>query len=196
MWRNYLTVGLRAMLNNKVYAFVNVVGLAIGIAAAVLIVLYVRFETGYDKWLPASDRIVQLQMTVKPRDGEASRSALAPRVAVDHLRREFPELEQVVGMMKSRTAIVHEGEARYSDVYWSDPNFFQVFDLPFVRGDPRTALRDVNSVVLTEAGAVLRKRGRAMLEEAMARTDGNRSRAAKLLDVSRQLLQYMLGGKS
>ena len=154
MWRNYLTVGLRAMLNNKVYAFVNVVGLAIGIAAVVLIFLYVRHETGYDKWLPASERIVQLQMSVNPRDGEASQGSLAPRVAVDHLRREFPEFEQVVGMMKARTAIVHEGEAHYSDVYWSDPNFFEVFDLPFVRGDPRTALRDVNSVVLTEAEAV------------------------------------------
>ncbi len=153
MWRNYLTVGLRAMLNNKVYAFVNVVGLAVGIAAAVLIFLYVRYETSYDKWLPASERIVQLQTIVNPRDGETSRSSLAPRVAVEALRREFPEFEQVVGMMKARTAITHEGEARWSDVNWSDPNFFEVFDLPLVRGDPRTALRDVNSILLTESEA-------------------------------------------
>jgi putative ABC transport system permease protein len=124
MWRNYLTTGFRVLMNNQVYTFVNVAGLAIGVAAAVLIFLYVHYETSYDKWLPASDRIAQLQTIVNPRDGETSRSSLAPRVAVEALRREFPEFEQIVGMMKSRTAIVHEGEARWSDVYWSDPNFF------------------------------------------------------------------------
>ncbi|MFN3944786.1 MAG: ABC transporter permease [Allosphingosinicella sp.] len=154
MWRNYLTVGLRATLRHRSYAFINVAGLALGIAAAVMVFLYVRFETGYDRWLPSADRIVQLQSTINPPDGDRRTSAMAPRVAVEAVRREFPELEQVVGMMKARTAIVHEGEPRWSDVYWADPNFFEVFDLPFVRGDKAGALRDLSSVVLTQSEAL------------------------------------------
>ena len=153
MWRSYLAVAFRSLLRNRVYAFVNIMGLALGIAAATLVFIYVRMESSYDRWLPDAGRIVQLQSILNPTDGPVARSATAPRVAVDALRREFPEFEQVVGVMRARTAIVFEGEPRRSLVYWADSNFFEVFDLPFLRGDPRSALRDLNSVVLTQEEA-------------------------------------------
>ena len=56
MLRNYLTVGLRALAKNKSYAFINIFGLAIGIAACLMILLYVRYEFSYDSWLPGADR--------------------------------------------------------------------------------------------------------------------------------------------
>ena len=52
MWRNYLTVGVRALVKNKTYAFINIFGLAIGLAACLMLLLYVRYETSYDAWLP------------------------------------------------------------------------------------------------------------------------------------------------
>ena len=52
MWRNYFTVGIRALVKNRTYAFINIVGLAIGLAACLLILLYVRYELSYDSWVP------------------------------------------------------------------------------------------------------------------------------------------------
>ena len=61
MWRNYLTVGFRALTKNRTYAFINIFGLAIGLAACVMLLLYVRYETSYDTWLPDAERIYQVQ---------------------------------------------------------------------------------------------------------------------------------------
>ena len=61
MWRNYVTVGLRALAKNKIYAFINIFGLAVGLAACLLILLYVNYEESYDDWLPNADQVYQLQ---------------------------------------------------------------------------------------------------------------------------------------
>jgi putative ABC transport system permease protein len=66
MWRNYLTVGLRALAKNKTYAFINIFGLAIGMAACLLILLFVRYEMSYDSWLPeCADRAYQFQISTR-----------------------------------------------------------------------------------------------------------------------------------
>ena len=61
MWRNYLTVGLRALAKNRTYAFINIFGLAIGLAACLMLLLYVRYETSYDEWLPNAENTYQFQ---------------------------------------------------------------------------------------------------------------------------------------
>ena len=63
MWRNYLTVGFRALAKNRAYAFITIFGLALGLAACLMILLFVRYEASYDAWLPGSDRIYQVQST-------------------------------------------------------------------------------------------------------------------------------------
>jgi len=67
MWRNYLTVGLRALAKNKVYAFINIFGLSLGIAACLLILTFVRYEFSYDSHLPGADQAYQVQDFYKPR---------------------------------------------------------------------------------------------------------------------------------
>ena len=61
MWRNYLTVGVRALTRNRTFAAINIFGLAMGLAACLLLLIYVRYETGYDRWLPDSERVYQVQ---------------------------------------------------------------------------------------------------------------------------------------
>ncbi|MGZ8287174.1 MAG: hypothetical protein ACXWUQ_16330, partial [Allosphingosinicella sp.] len=61
MWKNYLTVGFRALAKNRTYAFINIFGLAIGMAACLMILLFVRYEMSYDKWLPGAERVFQVQ---------------------------------------------------------------------------------------------------------------------------------------
>ena len=67
MWRNYLTVGVRSLIKNKTYAFINIFGLAIGLAACLMILLYVRYETSYDRWIPDGDRIFSWQLAAAVR---------------------------------------------------------------------------------------------------------------------------------
>ena len=61
MWRNYLTVGFRALTKSKTYAFINIFGLALGLAACLLILLYVRYEYSYDSWMDGAENAFQLQ---------------------------------------------------------------------------------------------------------------------------------------
>src|SRR3954469_13782660 len=61
MWRNYLTVGVRSLMKNRAYALINILGLAIGMAACLMILLFVRYELSFDKWVPNAENIYQLQ---------------------------------------------------------------------------------------------------------------------------------------
>ena len=65
MWRNYLTVGFRALAKYKTYAFINILGLAIGMAACLMILLFVRYAMSYDKWSPGAEKIYQFQTWFK-----------------------------------------------------------------------------------------------------------------------------------
>ena len=91
MWRNYLTVGIRALVKSRTYAFINIFGLAIGLAACLMLLLYVRYETSYDAWLPNSENIYQLQSHyVSKQTGEESRLQMTSYVAGQRLRQDFP----------------------------------------------------------------------------------------------------------
>ncbi|HLL29902.1 MAG TPA: ABC transporter permease, partial [Allosphingosinicella sp.] len=93
MLRNYLTVGLRALAKNKTYAFINIFGLAIGMAACLLILLFVRYEMSYDKWLPNSERIYQVQNWFRdPGTGEEGKLQMAPFATKAALVKDFPQI--------------------------------------------------------------------------------------------------------
>src|SRR6059058_2781363 len=71
MWRNYWTVAVRALVKNRTYSIINIAGLAIGMAACIMILLYVRYEESYDRWLPDFEDTYQLQAWYPhPQDGE------------------------------------------------------------------------------------------------------------------------------
>jgi putative ABC transport system permease protein len=153
MWWNYLTVGLRSLARSKVYTGINVFGLAVGMASCILIMIFVRHELSYDAWLPNADRTYQLQSERVATDEPAQflQTSFYPAAAL--LRQDFPEVEQAVGTFRSRPIVMRDGQPVYTDLLMADPAFFQVLELPFVRGDARTALRDPDSLVLTETEA-------------------------------------------
>lgn len=92
MWRNYLTVGIRSLLKSRVYAVVNILGLAIGLAACVLILLYVRYEESYDGWLKGTDQAYQLQTYYHPtpQGGEEMYLQMSSLAAGRALAKDFP----------------------------------------------------------------------------------------------------------
>lgn len=154
MWLNYLAVGFRTMRSSLLYTLINLFGLSIGIAAAVLIFLYVRYETGYDRWIPNSDRIHRLQTRIKVMGPEPIDSAQAPHVAAEALRRDLPEVETVTAATSGSSIVKIADEALERPILFADSNFFAFFDLPFVRGDRGAALNDPASLVLTQKEAI------------------------------------------
>jgi len=154
MWRNYLTVGYRALARSRSYAAINIVGLALGLAACLLILLYVRYETGFDKWLPDSDRIYQVQATWHEKGQPVTHSQKSPVPVRDALPAGFPQIEAMSVALPGRLATIRDGQAVWVDQLYVDPAFFDIFKLEFVQGSAITALPNVTSIVLTERQAV------------------------------------------
>src|SRR6476619_1960978 len=93
MWRNYLTVGLRSLMKNRTYAFINILGLAIGMAACLMILLFVRYEFSYDKWLPEAANVYQVQTWFKnPDTGELGYGQMSTYTSEAALRKDFPQI--------------------------------------------------------------------------------------------------------
>jgi putative ABC transport system permease protein len=155
MWRNYVTVGLRSLMKSRTYAFINIVGLAIGLAACLMLLLNVRYEQSYDKWLPNSDNIYQLQTFYKAGDsGEPLELQMSSFAGGAALQRDFPQVERRVYMLGGAPTVIRNGEAfEIEDGRMVDGPFFDIFQMPFVHGDPATALRENGTVVLSRSEA-------------------------------------------
>jgi putative ABC transport system permease protein len=159
MWRNYLTVGLRALAKNKTYAFINIFGLALGLAACLMILLYVRYERSYDSWMPGADRAYQLQAWYKPTEsgGEEMKLQMTTFVSREALVKDFPQVEKAVYVCSCGAVIKQDGKASFSDGFnFTDGNIFDILQVPFLKGDPKHALDNPNSLVLTETEATKR----------------------------------------
>ena len=159
MLRNYLTVGLRALAKNRTYAFINIFGLALGLAAAVLILLYVRYELSYDGWMKEADRAYQFQNYYKAdaRGSEEMNLQITSFISGRALAKDFPQVEKLVYVWSFGPVILQDGVAKKTEhVRMVDNNLFDILQVPFVRGDPHHVLDDNNSLALSESEAVRR----------------------------------------
>jgi putative ABC transport system permease protein len=155
MWRNYLTVGIRALTKNRTYAFINIAGLAIGLAACLMLLLYVRYETDYDNWLPNAENTYQLQTYYRdPQTGERNDLQMSSYVAGERLKADFREIESSVYVQAGGSTVLRGGEAlAVENVGFVNGPFFDTVQLPLAQGDPRTALQNPGSLVLSETEA-------------------------------------------
>src|SRR5687768_11564123 len=108
MWRNYLTVGIRALTKNRAYAVINILGLAIGLAACVLILLYVRYEQSYDDWMPVADRVFQVQTHYAATEtgGEEMDLQMSGIVVGRTLQKDYPQQVEKLVWVRSFGPIV------------------------------------------------------------------------------------------
>jgi putative ABC transport system permease protein len=157
MWRNYLVVGLRALMKNRTYAFINILGLAIGMAACLMILLFVRYEFSYDKWLPNSENVYQVQSWYKNGEtGGDDELQMSPIPAGPALKKDFPQVEALAYAMSSQPVLVKEGQAITLEHFlYTGSDFLDVFDLPMLHGDKRALTRPGN-VILSQSEAVRR----------------------------------------
>jgi len=151
MFRDLLSAALKSLLSNKFYALLNISGLAVGLAAAILLLLYVRDELTWDRALPADAYRVSSAITMPGGQHvvfDGTDYALAQGLMLD-----VPEIASVARMMPQDWT-VRRGQVESNEtVYWSDASLFSVLPMPAVAGDPATALREPGSVVLTQSMA-------------------------------------------
>jgi putative ABC transport system permease protein len=157
MWRNYLTVGFRALTRSKTYAFINVFGLALGLAACLMLLIYVRYETSYDRWLADAGRVYQVQ-SINTSDDNPTRIPQQGThgIVTESLARDFPQIEEAVRVESDELVMVQRGEPSFIDAAQADPNFFRVLQLPFLRGDRARALDRPDALVLSRSEAMNR----------------------------------------
>ncbi|HUD92114.1 ABC transporter permease [Sphingobium sp.] len=155
MWRNYLTVGLRSLLKSRTYAAINILGLATGMAACLIILLFVRNELTFDSWIPEVDRTFQFQTYyTDPHSGQQNNLQMAPYVAQAALKKDFPQIAGTVHLLSAGPVALRNGEAsEVEDMKYVDGPVFDILDLPLARGDPRTALAKPGDLVLTQSEA-------------------------------------------
>jgi putative ABC transport system permease protein len=155
MWRNYMTVGVRALVKNKTYAFINIFGLAIGLAACLMLLLYVRYETTYDQFLPNAQNTFQFQTRYQNKQtGQVGDLQMTAYVSGQRLKADFPQVDRMVYALSSQPVVRRGADVLSTDkVLLVDNLFFDVLQFPFAQGDPRTALSQANSAVLTQSEA-------------------------------------------
>ena len=156
MIKNYLKIAWRNLVNNKVYSALNILGLAAGMAVALIIGLWVINEFSYDKFLPNYKQLYQVEINfTDPHEGEHTQSALAIPLA-DVLRKEIPGIKHVAetDWVGSQTHDLLVGNKKLYLLGGAvHPDFLKIFQYPFVKGSAKSALSDIYSIILTESTA-------------------------------------------
>jgi len=153
MVKNYLKAALRNIKKSKIYSFVNILGLSVGMACSFLILLYIQHELSYDRFHEKSDRIYRIT-TEWQFEGQAQIHETAAAPVAPALLNDFPEVQKAVRMRRTGAVMNHNSKSFVeSRVYLVDPSFFDVFDFPLIRGNPNTVLSHLHSIVLTEKTA-------------------------------------------
>lgn len=150
MFWNYLTVAIRNALRHKLYSFINVAGLAVALAAAILIGLYVQQELSFDNWLKDGERLYRIEITWQLPGQEPVNNGAAPVPLGPALVAETTGVADQTRILR-RGQTVEAGHRRFLEgINVVDRNFFTFIRLPLISGDPATVLQQPDSVVLSE----------------------------------------------
>lgn len=157
MISNYFKIAIRNLARNKVYSAINIGGLAVGIAACILIFLFVKDELSYDRYHTNADRVYRVTRDFVSGDGNVSLhlARVAPPVG-PLLEQDFPQIEAVTRMVTSELLLENKETQqtfREDDVFFVEPTAFQLFDINLIKGNPEKALRDPFTVLLSEKTA-------------------------------------------
>lgn len=150
MFKNYIMTAWRNIVGHKLYAAINIGGLTIGLAACILIFMFVRDEFSFDKFFAESERIYRMesQINIPGRDG--LNVASSQPILSETLMADYPQIKMISRFDFTRDSVVLGEKRFFQFIAATDPNFFEMFDFEFIVGDPATALGDLSSIVLTE----------------------------------------------
>jgi len=154
MFKNYLTVAIRNLMHHKVYTFINMIGLAIGLTCSTLILLYLQHEFSYNRHHSKADRIHRVFPEHRRPNGDLSYHYAVPGPVAPVLAEEFPEVERATRFMSRSVNVIAEGrESVGGGVTVADREFFHIFDFPMIQGDAQTGLQTPFSIFVTQSFA-------------------------------------------
>ena len=153
MLKNYLTMTVRIFRRHKVYSFINLAGLSLGMTVCILILLWVRFELSFDRFHENAEELFRVINVEQKPGGEAVYSASNPIALGPVLETNYPDiLRSCRGTVQSIR--LNSGEKNYvEDMLFADPSFLEMFSFVLIEGNPETALDNPNAVLLTQTAA-------------------------------------------
>jgi putative ABC transport system permease protein len=161
MFKNYFKTALRNLKRNKSYALINITGLAVGIAACLLIFLLIQYQTSFDNFHKNKDRIYRVVAATKTPDGMDYSQGNAFPVA-EGLRIDYPQLEHVARIYRvddKQITVMNDNsnaaqkQFKLTKLFFADPGFFDIFNFPLIAGNSKTALSEPNTAILTQQTA-------------------------------------------
>ena len=155
MFKNYCQTALRNMIRHKGYTLINIGGLAIGIAVCLFILLWVKDETGYDRFHVNSEELYRVTQEQHYTDGTVFSVAVGPDVIGPALKQDFGEVVETARLRISNNRLITLGEEPYyaDGFLFADPSFLSMFTFPLVKGNPETAISGLKSMVISERAA-------------------------------------------
>lgn len=152
MIRNYFLIAFRNIVKQKFYSFINILGLTIGIAASLFIILYVTDEWSYDRFHKNIERMYRVGLNGKLAGQEVHVVSTPPPLA-SAMVNEVPGVEQALRLWQWGDVVIRYEDKVFTEdlIFHTDSNFFKVFSFELLEGDPETALKEPNSMVITES---------------------------------------------
>ena len=152
MLKNYIKTALRNLARFKGYAFINIIGLAIGMACVILIMLFVKAELSVDNYHPNSNQVYRLNIQVtNPQTGAKNQRAVGPYRLADELAVDFNDFEHLVRIAPQGNELIEYNNEQFveENLAFADPSILEVFHFPLIQGNPETALDDPYSLIVT-----------------------------------------------
>jgi putative ABC transport system permease protein len=152
MLKNYLKIAFRNIKKYKSYSFINIAGLALGLACSILIILFVQDELSFDTYHEKGERIYRLVDSFDVDGGLSRHFALSSAPFAPALKMDFPDVEDAVRLFQGRRRLVTYGEKKYYEdgLLFADASLFEIFTFPLVKGNPDRALESPNTIVVSE----------------------------------------------
>ncbi|MFH1701370.1 MAG: ABC transporter permease [Candidatus Zixiibacteriota bacterium] len=150
MIKNFFKIAIRSIIKQRWYAVINIIGLAIGISCIAMAFLYAQYEFSFDRFHKDANRIYRV---VSKETGVSTPSEMSPT-----MMERYPEVESATRLQfgsydKNRVLFYYHDKSFYSEGYFADERFFDVFSFPFIMGEPRKALTEPNTLVITKGFA-------------------------------------------
>ena len=154
MFKNYIKIAFRSLLKNRVFSFINITGLALGISASLLIMQYVNYELSYENFNENADQVYRIK-TNRYNQGELSTEWASGVVSIGHILNEaFPEVERYARLTITG-GVLSTGDVEFKEdnIYFANQDVFDIFGTTILYGNPEEALTELNSIAISESAA-------------------------------------------
>jgi putative ABC transport system permease protein len=151
---HYFHMAVRAINSDRFFSITNIIGLAIGLASASLIFIYVASEFDHDRWIPGHEEIFRVDTTESAPGRDPVGIARAPGPVSAALLKDFPQIRETARAYQIRASVFRDGQPLDQDVLAADPNFLSLFSIPMVKGDAGKVLNGTASVAISEKKSI------------------------------------------